>query len=224
MKASHRQPLLSLVLLVVSLIVWTWTAGLPLAPAQNLAVIVGGVLLVFPAAWLGRKALDLRPTTDWAVWITTAVHFAVIIPLGAAAIRAVTTHQAWVGWLLPIPRAIGWGLVLPTGAAALLAVANLAWKGWGAPFAIALSQKLSVEWLYAWTRNPMVLATLAFLAALGILFQSALFLLWVLSLVTPALLAFVKLYEERELEIRFGAAYREYRARTPMLLPRRPKR
>lgn len=37
-------------------------------------------------------------------------------------------------------------------------------------------------------------------------------------------LFFVKVYEERELEIRFGASYLEYRARTPMLFPGKPKR
>jgi len=34
---------------------------------------------------------------------------------------------------------------------------------------------------------------------------------------------FLKAFEERELEIRFGASYLEYKARTPMLWPRRPK-
>jgi protein-S-isoprenylcysteine O-methyltransferase Ste14 len=114
-------------------------------------------------------------------------------------------------------------LVVITGTAALLTVINLALRGLGAPFAIALSKRLAVDWLYAWTRNPMVLATLACLLSLGIWFQSALFVLWVLLLVTPALLVFVKVYEERELEIRFGASYLEYKSRTPMLFPRRPR-
>ena len=100
---------------------------------------------------------------------------------------------------------------------------NLALKGLGAPFAIALSKKLAVDWLYAWTRNPMVLAALAFLLSLGIWFQSALFVLWVLILFAPALLVFVKVYEERELEVRFGASYQEYKSRTPMLFPRKPR-
>jgi protein-S-isoprenylcysteine O-methyltransferase Ste14 len=114
-------------------------------------------------------------------------------------------------------------LVIITGAAFLLTVINLALKGLGAPFFIALTQKLAADWLYAWTRNPMLLAALAFFLSMGIWFQSMLFVLWVLILLAPALLVFVKVYEERELEIRFGASYREYKSRTPMLLPRRPK-
>jgi protein-S-isoprenylcysteine O-methyltransferase Ste14 len=121
-----------------------------------------------------------------------------------------------------VPTAIGWTLVIITGAASVLAVLNLALKGLGAPFFIALSQKLAVDWMYAWTRNPMVLAALAFFISLGIWFQSVLFTLWVLVLFAPALLFFVKVYEERELELRFGASYLEYKSRTPMLFPRRP--
>ena len=110
-----------------------------------------------------------------------------------------------------------------TGAASLPTVASLALKGFGAPFFIALSRKVAADWLYAWTRNPMALAFLAFLLSLGIWFQSVLFVLWVLILFAPALLVFVKVYEERELECRFGASYLEYKSRTPMLFPRRPR-
>jgi protein-S-isoprenylcysteine O-methyltransferase Ste14 len=98
-------------------------------------------------------------------------------------------------------------------------VLNLALKGLGAPFFIALSRRLAADWFYARTRNPMVLAALAFFLALGIWYQSALFLLWVLILFAPALLFFIRVYEERELEIRFGEAYRRYRASTPFLWP-----
>ena len=70
----------------------------------------------------------------------------------------------------------------------------------------------------------MLLAALAFFLSLGIWFQSVLFVLWVLLLFAPALLVFVKVFEERELEIRFGASYLEYKSRTPMLFPKKAKR
>jgi protein-S-isoprenylcysteine O-methyltransferase Ste14 len=114
-------------------------------------------------------------------------------------------------------------LTILTGAAFLLTVANLALKGFGAPFFIALSRKLAADWLYARTSNPMVLAGVAFLLSLGIWFQSLLFDLWVLILFAPALHVFVRAFEERELEIRFGAPHLEYKSRTPMLFPRRPR-
>jgi protein-S-isoprenylcysteine O-methyltransferase Ste14 len=209
-------------LLVFIWLIWLWVLNQSLSKIMNLSMIVGGVLLTFPVVWLGRKILDQRQTIDHAVWTTTFVHFALGFTFGVPIIRAVTTYQAWSGWILPIPTEIGLVLVVITGAAFLLVVANLALKAFGAPFFIALSQKLAAEWLYAWTRNPMVLAGLAFLLSLGIWFQSALFVLWVIILFAPALLFFVKVYEERELEFRFGASYLEYKSRTPMLFPRKP--
>jgi protein-S-isoprenylcysteine O-methyltransferase Ste14 len=209
--------------MVLIWLIWLWVLNQPLSDIMDLSIIVGGVLLVFPLVWLGRKILDRKPTISHAAWITTFVHYALGILFGVPIIRALITHQYWSGWTLPIPVEIGLLLVIITGTALLLTVVNLALKGLGAPFAIALSRKLAADWLYAWTRNPMVLAGLAFLLSLGIWYQSALFVLWVLVLFAPALLFFVKVYEERELEIRFGASYLEYKSRTPMLLPRKPR-
>jgi protein-S-isoprenylcysteine O-methyltransferase Ste14 len=190
--------------------------------AMNLSIIAGGVLLTFPLVWLGRKMLDKQPTMSRAIWVTMFVHFGLGFTIGVPFVRAVTTYQDWSGWVLPVPSAIGLALVIITGAASGLVVLNLALKGFGAP-GILLSRKLVVDWLYAWTRNPMVLAGLAFFLSLGIWFRSTLFLFWVLVLFAPAILFFVKIYEERELELRFGTSYLEYKSKTPMLFPRRPK-
>jgi protein-S-isoprenylcysteine O-methyltransferase Ste14 len=189
----------------------------------NLSIIVGGVLLTFPLVWLGRKMLDKQPTMSRAVWVTTFVHFGLGLTIGVPFVRAVITHQDWSGWVLPVPSVVGWVLVIITGAASLLTVVNLALKGFGAPGIIVLSRKLAADWLYARTRNPMALAGLAFFLSLGIWFQSALFVLWVLLILSPALLFFIKVYEERELEIRFGETYREYKAKTSFLWPKKSK-
>ena len=210
-------------LLVLIWLIWWWAADASLSNVVNLSILAGGLLLTYPLVWFGRKLLDRQPTPRRAAWVTTFVHYGLGISFGVPIARALVTHQDWPGWTLPIPSGIGLVLVIISAAAFLLTVANLALKGLGAPFAIALSRKLAVDWLYAWTRNPMVLAGLALLLSLGIWFQSALFLLWALILFAPALLFFVKVYEERELEIRFGASYLEYKARTPMLFPRRPR-
>jgi protein-S-isoprenylcysteine O-methyltransferase Ste14 len=208
-------------LAVICFIFWL-AQNVSLSNAVNLSIIMGGVLLTLPVVWLGRKTLDKRPTMSHAIWVTTFVHFGLSFTVGVPFVRAVTTHQDWSGWVLPVRSEIGLALVIITGAASLLVVVNLALKGFGAP-GIVLSRKLTVDWLYAWTRNPMVLAGLAFFLSLGIWFQSVLFVLWVLILFAPALLFFVKVYEERELEIRFGASYLEYKSRTPILFPRRSR-
>jgi protein-S-isoprenylcysteine O-methyltransferase Ste14 len=218
-----KHVVVKIALLVLTWCIWLWVLDQSFTNIVNLCILVGGMLLVFPIVWLGRKILDRQPTTGRAVWITTFIQFAVGNLFAVAIIQAVTTQQEWSDWILPIPTEVGLWLSMITGAACLLVVANLALKGLGAPFFIALSRKLAVDWAYAWTRNPMVLAALAFLVSLGIWYQSTLFVLWVLILFTPALLAFVKVYEERELEIRFGASYLEYKSRTPMFFPRKPR-
>jgi protein-S-isoprenylcysteine O-methyltransferase Ste14 len=219
-----RELLVNIKLWVLVLFVWIWMFNQALSYVLNLFIIVGAVMLIYPVVWIGRKSLDQQPTTSRAVWVTIFIHYAVGGLFGMAIIRAVTTYRDWSGWALPIPTGVGLVLVMVTGLAGLLTVANLALKGFGAPFAIALSKKLAMDWLYAWTRNPMVLAGLALLTSLGIWFQSAMFVLWAIVVFAPALLFFVKVYEERELEIRFGTSYLEYKSKTPMLFPRKPGR
>jgi protein-S-isoprenylcysteine O-methyltransferase Ste14 len=216
------ESLIKIALLLFIWFIWWLAFNASLSNVLNLSVIVGGVLLTFPLVWFGRKILDLRPTKGHAEWTTTFVHFGLGFTFGVPIIRAVSTHHDWSGWTIPVPTGIGWVLVIISGAICLLIVLNLAIKGLGAPFFIALSRKLTADWLYGWSRNPMALAGLTFFLSLGIWFQSALFLLWVLIVLSPAFVFFAKVYEERELEIRFGASYLEYKSRTPMFFPRKP--
>jgi protein-S-isoprenylcysteine O-methyltransferase Ste14 len=205
-----------------TLLLWGWTLQQRFPPFVNLVCIVGTVLAVVPAVWIGRKLLDINPTADRAVRVTSGVHAVLMVLFGIAIIKGIQTGESWRGLAIPIPESLGTMLAYVTGALTLLTVANLALRGLGAPFAVALSRRLATDWLYAWTRNPMVLAVITWLLAVGLKLRSALFVLWVLVLVAPAWIVFLRVYEERELEIRFDEAYREYRARTPFLWPRRP--
>lgn len=210
-------------LFAIILLVFLLALDAKLSAILNMTVIVGGVLLTFPFVWFGRKILDRNPTIKHAEWTTTFVHFGLGFTFGIPIVRAISTHNGWYGWKIPIPTEIGWVLVIITGAICFLIVLNLAIKGLGAPFFIALSRKLTADWLYGWSRNPMALTGLAFFLSLGIWFQSALFLLWVLMVLSPTFVFFAKVYEERELEIRFGSSYLEYKVRTPMFFPRKPR-
>ena len=213
-----------IVLFAIILIIWWLMLNSQLSNVMNLSIIVGGVLLTFPLVWLGRKILDRRQTIGHAVWTTTFVHFGLGFTFGIPIVLALTTHRYWSDLLLPVPPLIGLILVIITSTASFLTIVNLALKGFGAPFFIKLSQKLAADWMYAWTRNPMVLAVLSFFLSLGIWFQSTLFVLWVLILFAPSLIFFVKVFEERELEFRFGASYLEYKSKTPLLFPRKPRK
>ena len=219
---QRTQTLVSVIVFVCTVALWRWILGQSFSPLLNAVCIVGTVLLVFPTAWVGRRLLDIRPTAQHAAWVTAAEHAIVMVLFGIAIFKAIQTGDTWRGLTIPIPRSVAMVLVYVTGVLTALTVVNLALRGWGAPFALALSRRLATDWLYSRTRNPMVLATLAWLVAVGLWLQSVLFLVWLLALVTPAWFLVVRVFEERELEIRFGEGYRQYRAKTPFLWPRKP--
>jgi protein-S-isoprenylcysteine O-methyltransferase Ste14 len=97
-------------------------------------------------------------------------------------------------------------------------VFNLAIGSLGLPFATALSKKLATNWLYAGCRNPVGLFSLLFLIVGALLLQSLHALLWTTLRLMPAWILFIRLYEERELEIRFGESYLRYKAQNAFLL------
>jgi protein-S-isoprenylcysteine O-methyltransferase Ste14 len=215
--------LIRVAVFALTIALWMWMLRQSFPPLANLFCVIGTVLAIVPTVWIGRRSLDIKPTIDRAAWVTTVVHGIVVVLFGIAIIKAIQTSGSWQGLIIPIPRSLGIILVYITGTIMLLTVANLAIQGLGAPFAIALSRRLAKNWLYARTRNPMVLATLAWFVAIGVWLQSTLFVAWVLFLVAPVEIMVLKVYEERELEIRFGEAYREYKSKTSFLWPKKSK-
>lgn len=184
--------------------------------------LVGLIFLGLCPALLGRRVLETHTDKQRAEWASIFTHYAMMIALGVAIFPAIRLVQQRPG-KLPIPQQFGQALVWLTGLATLLTVLNLAIRGLGAPFAAKLSSRLATDWMYAGTRNPMLLCTLALLVSVGLRYRSIWFVVWVIVIVSPGWIFFVRIYEELELEIRFGDSYLEYKARTPFLLPGRPR-
>jgi len=208
--------------LAVVALCWYWARNAPWSPAAAMAIVWCIPPLTFPIAAIARRVLDANPTRSRAEWIIIVAHYATIIVLGAGIFRALRLVRELPGVEVPVPRQISVALVIVTSAATSLTVLNLAWRGLGAPFAVKLSSRLATDWMYAWTRNPMLLCTLPWLFSLGLLYRSFWILAWLAVSVTPGWIFFVRRYEERELQIRFGDLYEEYRTRTPFLWPRKP--
>lgn len=208
--------------LIITWIVWFWLIGQELELAYAFGIAVGGILAIIPVVFVGRRLLDRQPTIEQAGLLTTILHYLVMIFFGSAVIAATKFGLSSPSWSISIPSWMGLVLMMIGGISVLIVVLNLAIKGLGAPFAVALTRIIATEWMYAWTRNPMILGALAFLVGLGLWFQSTLFLVWVIIVVCPVIFLFLKVYEERELEIRFGEDYLKYKARTPMFFPKKP--
>ena len=209
--------------LTVTWLSWFWLSANNLELSWQWVIAVGGVLLLLPILYLARKILDQQPTLARAEQTTVVVHYLIAILMGSAAIAAVQASTKSPGWLVPLPPWIGIGLMGISGCIILAVVVSLAIRGLAAPFAIAQTRTLVSDLFYAWTRNPMVLSALAFLVGVGLWLRSGVLIAWLLVVLSPAVLAFLQIYEERELEIRFGEEYRAYRERVPMFWPRSPR-
>ncbi|MGD0666072.1 MAG: isoprenylcysteine carboxylmethyltransferase family protein [Bryobacteraceae bacterium] len=206
--------------LAVTIACWLWALNAALNETWGTALLIWcAPLLSFPISLIGRKTLDREPSARRAEWTDVFVHYAMVIVLGAGLFPAFRLLLNRPTLTIPVIRQVVWGLVMVSGAGAVLTVANLAIRGLGAPFAVKLSSRLATDYLYKWTRNPMVLCTLAWFLSLALWHASPGAVLWLAVSVFPGLIFFVKRYEERELEIRFGASYVDYRARTPFLWP-----
>ncbi len=91
--------------------------------------------------------------------------------------------------------------------------------GKGTPIPLMATQKLVLKKPYAYCRNPMALGTTVFY--LGIAIGLGSFSAMGLGMIYPVGISiYIKLVEEKELEQRFGVEYREYKKKTPFLIPR----
>ncbi len=206
----------------VTVISVIWARQAATAQVWSTILIWGVPLLCYPVALLGRWALR-GADAKRAEWANVFVHYAIGIALGCSIFPAFGVVGLRPGTAIPFPRQISSWILMVSGTAAVLSVANFAIRGMGAPWAIKLSSRLASDYMYRWTRNPMGFSSLVFLVFYGLHAGSLWFVLWAGLIISPAWMFFAHLYEERELEIRFGQSYREYRSRTSFMIPWRQK-
>ncbi|MEM3586244.1 MAG: isoprenylcysteine carboxylmethyltransferase family protein [Candidatus Jordarchaeaceae archaeon] len=86
------------------------------------------------------------------------------------------------------------------------------------------TRRLVVDGAYKYTRNPMMFGYLLILVGLGFLFNSLFLTFGATSIFTVGLVTVIKLWEEKNLERRFGEAYVEYKKKVSFLIPMPPKK
>ncbi len=91
-------------------------------------------------------------------------------------------------------------------------------KGTAAP--IAPPRKLVVSGPYKLCRNPMTFGAMLYYLGVGTYFDSLRIGIIMLVLTLIIVTAYVKLIEEKELQLKFGAEYEEYKKSKPFLLPK----
>jgi protein-S-isoprenylcysteine O-methyltransferase Ste14 len=91
--------------------------------------------------------------------------------------------------------------------------------GRGTPVPVMTTQQLIIQQPYNYCRNPMALGAIVVYLGVAILTGSISAVVIVLTFAI-LLLAYIKFLEEKEMELRFGDAYRMYREQTPFIIPR----
>jgi protein-S-isoprenylcysteine O-methyltransferase Ste14 len=214
------RPLVTIGAFFATVLAWRWVLDHPPTPALAVALVLAGPAVLVAATLIGARALRGAPSRDRVRNTTALVHTAVLAPLGLSLIEAARFSGAAVATPDPVLRGLGWATMAMCAPIVALTVLNLAIQGLGAPSAVALSRRLASGWLYAHTRNPMALSLFVLLLGLGVSLQSPVFLAFVGILLLPAFVTFLRVYEERELTLRFGQSYEDYRRRVPFLIPR----
>jgi protein-S-isoprenylcysteine O-methyltransferase Ste14 len=95
--------------------------------------------------------------------------------------------------------------------------------GKGTPAPMMPTRRLLVLGPFSYCRNPMTFGTLLFYLGVGMWIGSA-FAVCFTSFLAILFVIYIKVVEERELELRFGKEYLQYKRGTSFIMPRPRKR
>lgn len=190
-------------------------------------IIIGSATLALGAIILGVW-LRNRPSQENAEKSSRVMHFLffagqVAPPIVGLFYPGFKYLDDLVG-LQPLPGRLlflALGIILAIPGFYLLGVTNKLLRALGSGTnAFILTRRVVSDDIYKRTRNPMSLGF--YLLALGTAFiaGSTFAALAVALGIIPSHLLFLKFFEEKELELRFGESYLEYKKRVPFLLPR----
>lgn len=168
---------------------------------------------------LRQASRQYGPAQRLGVLALAGIVFVIVLPLTLLSLgRRLDRRLGRPAPLGPGVRGLGGFLALAGWLLGLWANYVQFTQGRGTPVPVMATQELLVGPPYAYCRNPMALGTILAYLGLAVAAGSR----GASLLVAPgaaALLAYIKLVEERELAARFGEAYLGYRCRAPFLVP-----
>lgn len=112
----------------------------------------------------------------------------------------------------------GGGLVAAGALLGLTSIRAQVDAGAGTPLPMMPTQRLVVRPPFNRTRNPMTLGTLLGYGGIGV-WLGSMSAIGIVATAGVVLVLYLRIFEEKELEARFGADYVEYKRTTPFLVP-----
>ena len=189
-------------------------------------VITGSAVMAVGAIVLGIW-LRQKPSKENAERSSRVMHFLffagqIAPPIVAFFYPGISRLDELVG-LNPLPMRpifLGIGILLAIPGFYFMAVTNKLLRAIGkGTNAFVLTKHVVNDDIYKRTRNPMSLGFYLLAIALGFVTGSTFATLAAVLCIIPSHLIFIKYFEEKELELRFGESYLEYKKTVPFLIP-----
>jgi protein-S-isoprenylcysteine O-methyltransferase Ste14 len=169
---------------------------------------------------LERAKREYSPKQRFVALLIEAIFFMVIFPFVLIVLGS--SLDQWLQWprirYEPVNLILGWLFVVAGWLFSMWSIYAQFTLGRGTPVPLMATQKLIVQPPYTYCRNPMSLGAIVMYLGVAVLFGSiGAAVLVVLG--AAWLLAYITRVEEKEMQLRFGQEYLEYKQRTPFLIP-----
>lgn len=190
-------------------------------------IIIGSVVMAIGAVVLGGW-LRRNPSKENAEKSSRVMHFLffagqIFPPIVGLFYPGFTKFDKLLG-LEPLPFKTVFlvlGIILFIPGFYFMAVTNKLLRSLGSGTnAFILTKRVVNDDVYKRTRNPMSLGFYLLALGTGFVSGSTVVTLLVVLAVIPSHLLFIKYFEEKELELRFGESYMEYKKQVPFLIPK----
>jgi protein-S-isoprenylcysteine O-methyltransferase Ste14 len=147
-------------------------------------------------------------------------HVVLLTSLGIPATSVLIDHLLGLKKMIPTPyNWLGLLVFIPALGLEIWTLYIFVTRGKGTPVPFEGTQQLITEGPYRYVRNPMVIGTAFMTGGLAIILSSWILLILFVNIVIHFHLYTVKI-EEKEMKIRFGPKWEEYKTRVPMWIPR----
>ncbi|WP_349310925.1 isoprenylcysteine carboxylmethyltransferase family protein [Microbacterium sp. MM2322] len=204
--------------------------GAVLMAAASAASVLAGIVMLrgsVPTHWLMVGPFRIRPAAaGQPVRRHVGATALQIVVFWGVALGIVPAVIVWfeTRWMLHVPapagaRIAGAVLFAAASVVGLWSAAVMSTAGDGTPLPIATARRLVIRGPYRFVRNPMALAGISQGVAVGLMLSSWLVVVYAVcgSVVWDTA---IRPHEERDLEDRFGAEFRRYRAQVRCWMPR----